>query len=106
MANDKDVEPDLTEQHRMLRDHESGAPAMKDDEKKIGGQGSSQGPNGEHVPSEKREKQREEEKKPSKLKEMWGKLGTRYGDCRDDIQIVCGTSISKNMVDFFFEGGV
>ena len=79
MANDKDVEPDLAEQHRMLRDHESGAPAMKDDEEKIGGQGISQGPNGEHVPSEEREKQREEEKKPSKLKKMWGKLGLDMG---------------------------
>lgn len=79
MANDKEVEPDLAEQHRMPRDHESGAPAMKDDDEKIGGQGNSQGPKGEHVPTGDSEKQREEEKKPSKLKEMWGKLGLDMG---------------------------
>jgi hypothetical protein len=79
MANDKGAEPDLAEQHRMPRDHEDGASVMKDEDENIGGQGNSQGPNGEHMPGGDSEKQKEEEKKPSKLKEMWGKLGLDMG---------------------------
>jgi hypothetical protein len=78
MANDKDVEPDLAEQHRMPRDHENGAPAIEDEDGKIERQGNNQGPNGEHLPGGDREKKMEE-KKPSKLKEMWGKLGLDMG---------------------------
>ncbi len=79
MANDEDVEPDLAEQHRILRDHESGAPAMEADDEKIGGLGNSPGPDGKRVLSGDSEKKREEEKKPSKLKEMWGRLGLDMG---------------------------
>jgi hypothetical protein len=79
MADDAAVEPDMTE-HRKPRDRETESPTVKEGDEKIDELPSNHGSNAENVRSgEKEEKQAVEEEKPSKVKEMWGRLGLDMG---------------------------
>jgi hypothetical protein len=88
MADDVGAEPDMTE-HRKPRDHEIEGVTVKDGDKNIGETSSSHGSKAKKVQSG----QKEEEKKPSKLKETWGKLGLDMGTVLMMFKYVWGTDI-------------
>lgn len=76
MADAADVEPEVPEQRRT-RNPANGGDGEKDEVQKVADESSSHGAKTENVAA--RENAEEEKKKPSKLKEMWGKLGLDIG---------------------------
>lgn len=78
MADDAGIEPDMTE-NRKPRDHEIGSSTAKDGNGNVEGEAGDQGSSTERVESGPSEAKQGDEKKPSKLKEMWGKLGLDMG---------------------------
>jgi hypothetical protein len=74
MASGVGAEPDMTE-HRKPRDHETEGSTVKNGDENIGETPRNHGSKIEKVQSE----HKEEAKKPSKLMEMWGKLGLDMG---------------------------
>jgi hypothetical protein len=74
MAGDVVAEPDMTEQ-RKPRDPETGGLTAQSGDERIAETSSNHGPKAEKVETG----QKEEEKKASKLKEVWGKLGLDMG---------------------------
>jgi hypothetical protein len=77
MADDAGAEPDVTEYRKPREQEIEGSPA-KDGDGKVGEEASVQGSNAERVQSREK-KEKDDEKKPSKLKEMWGKLELDMG---------------------------
>jgi hypothetical protein len=78
MADPAGLEPDVTEQ-RKARDPEVGGSTANDENNKIEDEPSVHGSNPEKVQSRGKEEKIVEEKKPSKLHEMFGKLGLDMG---------------------------
>jgi hypothetical protein len=78
MADDAGLEPDASK-HRKRRDHEVGGSTVEDGTGKVEEEASNQRSNAERAGSRANEERQAEEKKPSKLQEMWGKLGLDMG---------------------------
>ena len=78
MADDAGAEPAVTKT-RKPQDQEIEASPVKDDDRKVEEEVSNQGSNTERAQSRENEEKKDDEKKPSKLKEMWGKLGLDMG---------------------------
>jgi hypothetical protein len=85
MADGVGAEPDVTE-HRKPRDHENGGSTAQDGDGKQGETSSNHGAKAEKVQTGQEE---EEEKKPSKSKELWGKLGLDMGTVLMMFKYVC-----------------
>ena len=82
MADNAEMEPDMTE-HRKPRDHGIEDSTVKDGDGKVEEQTSNQGSDAEKVQSgeevAKKGDEKENKKKPSKLKDTWAKLGLDLG---------------------------
>lgn len=75
MADAADVEPEVPEQRKTRKSANSGE-GEKDEVQKVVNESSSHGSKNENVAAGE---STEEKKKPSKVKEMWGKLGLDVG---------------------------
>jgi hypothetical protein len=78
MADVAGIQPEMTE-NRKPRDDEIGGSTAKDGNGKIEEEANDQGSSNERVESGPSEDKQGDEKKLSKLKDMWGKLGLDMG---------------------------
>ena len=101
-ADDAEMEPDTTE-HRKPRDHGIEDSTVKDGDGKVEEETSNQGSDAEKVQSGEKEEKKADEQKPSKLKEIWAKLGLDIGTVMMMFKYVWPMSI-RDLTDLLLRG--